>query len=717
MDMKKIFTFILLAISTLAMAQAYPGDPGRVAAASSTTDAIVFSSLGISSTISSSQTFAGRQVTTNAQYSGKVCAGTDDTYIRIRNNYQNNITCTKSVGTINTITIHWYQGSGSYQNNNGISKLLVYAKHTAYNGTAADVDANDQITTATYNGSSSTVINVAAIGSYEYFAIRAAATAIITGITIDWNIPTPHTVTINNSTPSLGTVTTSTTSAAEGVNVTITLTPDNEEEIEPGTVNISSTCGGNKTLTTTSTSSPYTYRFTMPNCNVTVNASFVEAPEREDNYILPGQDSYTLFSGLKSSFTYHVAPGYDGQISYTSSDTKIVTVDGARQEFTALAQGSAVITITASQTDNYLGALAQFVVNVRPREISLFAVDSDNQHWAVTTNLNKGNLAAKQVNVINNKIVNDDSADLKWYLCISGTGYTIQNAGGYYLVQSDEVLALSQSPYVWIRTNDDEPFTKERGQISYNPKDGGFRANNEAYSGINNYTTGAVEGGFITLEEVTPRTGLNADEFTTICLPYAFYNFDSNVKFYNMDDVEEKKDGLHFYFCEEDFNEVSSEPGRPYIVKNIAGSNIHLYKDSEKTEAASAGNYRGLKGTFSRYAFSGAPDYTFGNVLVITGGQIKWANSGSGANANRAYILYNQVPTTSECGDSGAASVSRRVVLSTEQIEEPQVPTSIENTTADQINWNEPVYNVMGQRVARGTTGVLVQNGQKFIAL
>ncbi|MBQ7648330.1 MAG: hypothetical protein IJS92_04555, partial [Paludibacteraceae bacterium] len=43
--------------------------------------------------------------------------------------------------------------------------------------------------------------------------------------------------------------------------------------------------------------------------------------------------------------------------------------------------------------------------------------------------------------------------------------------------------------------------------------------------------------------------------------------------------------------------------------------------------------------------------------------------------------------------------------------------TSLEDflNNATFINWNEPVYNTLGQQVGKGTTGVLIQNGKKFL--
>ena len=42
----------------------------------------------------------------------------------------------------------------------------------------------------------------------------------------------------------------------------------------------------------------------------------------------------------------------------------------------------------------------------------------------------------------------------------------------------------------------------------------------------------------------------------------------------------------------------------------------------------------------------------------------------------------------------------------------------IDNVTAvekAELDWNAPVYNVMGQKVSKGFTGIAIQNGNKFI--
>ncbi len=47
-------------------------------------------------------------------------------------------------------------------------------------------------------------------------------------------------------------------------------------------------------------------------------------------------------------------------------------------------------------------------------------------------------------------------------------------------------------------------------------------------------------------------------------------------------------------------------------------------------------------------------------------------------------------------------------------------PAGIDNVTVGgaekaELDWNAPVYNVMGQKVSKGFTGIAIQNGNKFI--
>lgn len=76
----------------------------------------------------------------------------------------------------------------------------------------------------------------------------------------------------------------------------------------------------------------------------------------------------------------------------------------------------------------------------------------------------------------------------------------------------------------------------------------------------------------------------------------------------------------------------------------------------------------------------------------------------------KAYFNLTLVPDA----NSIPVSAAQRVMYTTdyEDVETPIVDMTGDSAT---INWNEPVYNILGQQVDRGATGVLIQNGIKYL--
>lgn len=44
-----------------------------------------------------------------------------------------------------------------------------------------------------------------------------------------------------------------------------------------------------------------------------------------------------------------------------------------------------------------------------------------------------------------------------------------------------------------------------------------------------------------------------------------------------------------------------------------------------------------------------------------------------------------------------------------------EVETAIKNVTIDELDANEPIYNILGNRVSKGYKGICIQGGRKFI--
>ena len=94
----------------------------------------------------------------------------------------------------------------------------------------------------------------------------------------------------------------------------------------------------------------------------------------------------------------------------------------------------------------------------------------------------------------------------------------------------------------------------------------------------------------------------------------------------------------------------------------------------------------------------------------MSGGKFRYISAGGASNvkAYRAYIDAGELDAS-----SGTPAPGRRILY----IKDMQdVATDIEDLTVGQlIDWSKPVYNIMGMQVGKGATGVLIQDGQKFI--
>jgi len=100
---------------------------------------------------------------------------------------------------------------------------------------------------------------------------------------------------------------------------------------------------------------------------------------------------------------------------------------------------------------------------------------------------------------------------------------------------------------------------------------------------------------------------------------------------------------------------------------------------------------------------------------ILQSGKLRYVAAGTTASI-RAYRAYINV---GELEDVDAKSVPKRRIVRAEdftgEVGMEDTATGIDELTENSvINWNEPVYNIMGMRVGKGATGVLIQNGHKF---
>lgn len=719
--MKKIFTFILLAISTLAMAQAFPTEPGNFRAAAADSykrDTITLAVTGVT----------GRR---GAAFSGKKANnGSNNTYegyVTPSNGVMNfNGSCyilnSTTNGTIRSITVVWDES----KNNEG-SYIDVFSSNNKfpdaeYQKSGISLEAEE----IEYDGSEEQTIDIAA---KENKYIYIMGSGYIESLIIEWDVWVEHTITTSFN-PDEGEVTVSKNRATKGTTITVEVIGNlyeedgTEIEYEPTVV---TAAGKELTVTDIEQGYIYHYSFTMGNEDVIVAASFRIKPNRSNNNIYyTEQSEFTSGDTYTCNFTTTAGAGYfndaaNAKITITSSNKDVLEVTSTNPKagkFTIKAynRGTATINITTAQTDAWEARSKNFIFTVTPKRVALVATDDQGVSHALKAD-NGDNFTGTSIFSFtweDNTYVADEINNVVWDICEHRDGgYSIQRTDGKFLGYNKKLLYGNTYEFATSWDKDAQGQYTWQDLISISCIDGVFGKNTGMNYGVKDVMESDLQK---TIQELLPRN-LAQDKFNTVCMDKAFVCPNADVHFYSLSCMEHNGGKYNFNFEEEDFTTTPSIAGRPYIVKATDADhskNLPLYTIGEA--ATEFENANGLIGMKERTAVSNLPDYTDSkgllNILVFYEGELTFAKSGNIA-ANSAYMQFQDIPNCDEVVSNAAA---RRVVLEVEQQEAPGVATGVENLSADQINWNEPVYNIMGQRVARGTTGVLIQNGQKFIA-
>lgn len=725
--MKKIFTFILLAISTLAMAQTFPSDPGTLKAPAASTlvyDHITISATGVNKTRAAIFTISGISTTSGNSYAGYVAANSTNMKFpsdgRIRN--------TSSNGTIRSIEIVWATNTGSPQ-------VKVKGGASPFQDKDETITLQDKIT---YGSGVTTIDWSEKDNQYFYidFANVPSTGAIIADIIIGWE-PTPSYSTTSeifyldergvshpSPDPIYGEVAevqvASTAKAGDRVAVKVTPGYIIEDDGSDWEYEMVSVYAGTKLLTNPIRDDrdySWNYSFTMPESDVNIAVTVRKPLERNANEI-SGITDQDFISGASGTLSFSCTAGasYDGTATVESTDPTILTITQVTNNsftYKAYNRGQAFIQITLPQTDTWYETDATITINVAPQEMVLIAEDAEGNFAALQPDANNtfAGLAIKTLDVNGSLYTTEDPESLKWLVCEHKDGYyTIERSENNFLGYGNDVEYTHTYNY-------NSQWTKDaNGQFIWHglftlSSDGTHFNTDSKTNGIKAYNT----VGYAPLQTLRSVT---ADAFSTTCQPYSFIAGEG-LELYEIDNIEKG----HIYFCRLDAGEITTA-GQPYIIKSQT-TEAKAYKIGD--EGAAAGTHNGLYGvdenTTWNYLWTNQPSLFYNsNVMVFKkDGSIAHVEydttrgGGGGIAGHSACILLSEVnhdASTCSPADSGAAP--RRVSLA---VEESQVPTAVENTlNATGINWNEPVYNIMGQRVARGTTGVLVQNGKKFIA-
>lgn len=685
--------------------------------------------------------FGGLPCSSGAVYGGSISFAKKPTKHATMSTSQ--FVCTKtSPGTANRVSITW-RGSG---NTSDESILKVYGKHSAFAGgeTPSDLGTTPGVTligSHVYSSGSYTA-NIDVAAGYEYIAIATGDAKIdFTYIAITWTVPDVVNYSINITQTGSGYVWAEKpgdddiTEAAAGEEVTIYF-----YGIDDGTELRSFSVYGesaiiDKTLSEDEYTGDYSYTFTMPEHSVDVNAVLAAAPSpaRSANPISVNGVANTydaiLQSGIESTFTISTAynagtsPAYNKTLkSVTSANGRVEIVSNTYSSATGtgtltlrgLATGADVVTITTYQTNGTIRSSRNINVTVVARDVAL-VTELNGKYYAVTNSPSGTTVAAVELFEDGGYYYYKSAGDLSnisWKAENTADGYYIRNSADQYLKVAGTTMSLSGSAYEWYKNAGDAFVTGYTTGMCYDESYSAFVITGQYdHSSVSTISACVHEIPVASLALATEYTrSLTNGNYATMCLPFAVSaseTFFSGAEVYIIVGKHVSAGNVTGIELEQVTGNLVA--GKPYVILATA-STLSAWHGADLVGSPVNGD--GLVGNLNSTPLI-MPDGTYG----ISGNKLRKINGGTGkVNQYRAYIDLDGIP---EVAATPTPAPGRRVIVtenSTESEEQQDVETSLEDLLnhATSIDWNQPVYNALGQRVGKGTTGVLIQNGQKF---
>jgi len=687
------------------------------------------------------KTTASSYVESAANYTGQLYYDTDEKVLGLYNDLA--YSTTASGGTIQTITIHW-----STQTALG-KAIQIYLGTEDYAGgddpSTASAKSKKSVS-ETYPGSATTtVVDVAALGDYTNVAFFGDDEVYFTAIDVDWHMDdvTKYDV-AQGSITGKGTISISPTSATAGDLITVQFTPNAKNkfsltQFEYDGMTFDLSCVGY--FDYNEGTGVYTHKFIMPSRDVTIGATFAKVSRSSNTITVTEGTEIEIQSGVETTINFTLSHEIDGKIWFEISDRSYVNVvdstfDGTNGSATIIGLAPKTTTplptiiVHSSKTVAYtLGTSLGIEVTITPREVVLLA-ERGGSYYVMENSLAGSMASAHEVvfNTTDSKFYYDDDelnlSNVTWNATTVAVGeYTIQKpSNDAYLKFDKGNLELNASSYSWWK-NGEGKFMSPSG--SY-----GISYNGSKFLAASDLTNAAVEaliggnfipfGSYSTVSGATindPRT-LTGGGYGTFCSPYDVPDVsEAGATFYTLEGKVVYGETFAGIVMSDKVDELIA--GHSYIYQVDKESNaINLTGCMNLTTTAWVNDADGfvgcLPGDGEKLTVPAGRERKNG-CYIMQGGKLRYVPAGT----NGAIIKYRAYIDVSELDEVDAKSVpKRRIVLAegfTGEVGMEDTATGIgEMTENTVINWNEPVYNIMGVRVGKGATGVLIQNGRKF---
>ena len=289
-----------------------------------------------------------------------------------------------------------------------------------------------------------------------------------------------------------------------------------------------------------------------------------------------------------------------------------------------------------------------------------------------------------------------DPATLTWQVMERTDGYYIKS-GEQFLAQTEGEFEMDNESFLW-------------------PKQGALRLAYDA--DIESFVVAAGEQGdllpgitpvdvpgSISLTELNSPRDLTIGRFGTICLPHAVaLPFTWGVKVYSIEGAKMTDDKLVGIYMVEETEMLTA--GKPYLIEALT-EKMNMWYATGAPTADKAVEAKGLVGNLGAefYIDPTQSDYYY----VLSNNQLRRVGENAKVKVGQ-YKAYFDLEGLSEPATMPQAYAFKVMYVENNE----QVETDLNEVPAT-INWDEPVYNILGMRVDRNATGVLIQGGTKFI--
>ena len=716
--------------------------------------------------------------TSGVSYAGTVYYKSSTSSLSVRRNEC--ISSTSSAGALKTVQVTWAASTGSGRG------LKVYGKSTPYTGEETYKSSNlgSLLGTLTYDGENAvSTLNVSA-NNMQYICIIGLESnrTDFSQIAITWTVIPSYNINVGTFAKKQGAVTingaavlpgtTAAATAKANDTVTVTVTPKAGyylQEYSFDDMIFDLACMGYVEEEET-----YTFKFLMPDKEVTLEFTFDEMPEKEDNVItvkyednvIEEGDVIEIQSGVPTTFTFTLKyngttdPEYNGTVEYEEGSAKVkVTeftpdVEAGTGTITVVgyATGSTSFSMTSSSTPAVADAFVEVLLNVVPREVALIAEKGD-KFYAMTNTITSDKAGAQEViKVGENFYFNPEVAStslLTWKVVTlnsKGKTFTIQSPTGKYLAIEYNALVLQSGKFTWYKDEGvffdnglvDEEDGKEYGIM--------FQESSSKFVGSTKYTSAGVKDYVIGKNFFPASTystsnseaaiydsrSLSVGKIGSFTIPFSvpepfFKDRDNGAKFYTMSGKQVSGENLAGIILDEVTDSLVA--GHSYIYE-CTGAAINLLFGATVMDTALVLPDDGFVGCLTEDGYinakgkrvvdvpGGAGEYRYDGNYGIKNNKLSYVQAGATATISpyRAYIAAAEL----EVVEHPEPDKGRRILCNEgfEDIESIfDIVDAVEDLqVADLIDWNQPVYNVMGIQVGKGTTGVLIQNGQKFLS-